>query len=157
MVITKNSNNGTQVWNILLDYFNHSSKMDRLGLPWWQSGEKSACQWKGRGFHPCIWEESTCHRAAEPMSHNYWACTLQRLKLVHLQPVLCNKKSHRNEKLSNTTRQQSPPFATRESPRATVKTQCNQELNKWITTWGADVWLKRHGRCGQLLRLLVVN
>ena len=36
--------------------------------------------------------------ALEPASHNYWACVLQLLKPMHLEPVLCNKRSHRNEK-----------------------------------------------------------
>ena len=55
-------------------------------------------------------EDPTCHgatkpmchnywaRALEPASHNYWAHVLQLLKLVRLEPVLCNKKSHRNKK-----------------------------------------------------------
>ena len=34
----------------------------------------------------------------EPVSHNYWACVPQLLKPVHLEPVLCNKRSHHNEK-----------------------------------------------------------
>ena len=36
--------------------------------------------------------------ALEPPSHNYWACMPQLLKPVHLEPVLCNKRSPRNEK-----------------------------------------------------------
>ena len=55
-------------------------------------------------------EDPTCHGATKPMCHNYWACTLepanhnywarvlQLLKPVHLEPVLHNKRSHRNEK-----------------------------------------------------------
>ena len=34
----------------------------------------------------------------EPTSHNYWALEPQLLKPVGLQPVLCNKRSHRSEK-----------------------------------------------------------
>ena len=34
----------------------------------------------------------------EPVSHNYWACVLRLLKPVRLEPVLCDKRSHRNEK-----------------------------------------------------------
>ena len=36
--------------------------------------------------------------ALEPMSHNYWAHVPQLLKPAHLEPVLRNKGSHRNEK-----------------------------------------------------------
>jgi len=35
-------------------------------------------------------EDSTCHGASKPTCHNYWACALE--------PALCNKRSHRNEK-----------------------------------------------------------
>ena len=38
----------------------------------------------------------TC--ALEPASHNYWACAPQLLKPTHLEPVLHNKRSYRNEK-----------------------------------------------------------
>ena len=52
----------------------------------------------------------TCRRATKPVHHNYWACALepagpsywarepQLLKPAHLEPVLCNKRSHRSEK-----------------------------------------------------------
>ena len=55
-------------------------------------------------------EDPTCRRATKPMCHSYWACALesvshnywahmlQLLKPVHLEPVLRNKGSHRNEK-----------------------------------------------------------
>ena len=43
-----------------------------------------------------------CHNywacALESMTHNYWGCVLQLLKPAHLEPVLYNKRSHRNEK-----------------------------------------------------------
>ena len=57
-----------------------------------------------------VQEDPTCHRATKPVRHNYWAWALeparrsywahvpQLLKPVHLEPVLHNKKSHRNEK-----------------------------------------------------------
>ena len=34
----------------------------------------------------------------EPASHNYWACVPQLLKSARLEPMLRNKRSHRNEK-----------------------------------------------------------
>ena len=55
-------------------------------------------------------EDPTCHGAAKPVHHNYWTCVLepvshnywahepQLLKLVRLEPVLHNKRSHLNEK-----------------------------------------------------------
>ena len=58
-------------------------------------------------------EDPTCHGATKPMcysywdcalepaSHNYWARVPQLLKPVRLEPMLCNKRSHRNEKLAH--------------------------------------------------------
>ena len=43
-------------------------------------------------------EDSTCYKATKPMRHNCWTHVLQILKLVHLEPVLCKKRSHHNEK-----------------------------------------------------------
>ena len=57
-----------------------------------------------------VWEDSTYCRAAEPMCHNYWAHALesrshnpwaymlQLLKPVRVEPVVCNKRNHHNEK-----------------------------------------------------------
>ena len=36
--------------------------------------------------------------ALEPASHNYWAQVPQLPKPAHLDPMLRNKRSHRNEK-----------------------------------------------------------
>ena len=56
-----------------------------------------------------IREDPTCHRAAqptshdygayalEPVSHNYGAHRPQLLKLAHLEPVFCCERSHHNE------------------------------------------------------------
>ena len=43
-------------------------------------------------------EDSTCRWATKPVHHNYWAHMPQLLKPVCLEPMLCNKRSHRNEK-----------------------------------------------------------
>ena len=55
-------------------------------------------------------EDPTCRGATKPVRHNYWACALeparhnyrahmpQLLKPARLEPVLRNKRSHRNEK-----------------------------------------------------------
>ena len=83
-------------------------------------------------------EDPTCHRAAGPMrhdywacalestSHNYWACKPQLLKPVCLEPEL-HKRSHRNEKPTHRSEEWPPLAATRESPRAATKTQCSQK------------------------------
>ena len=54
--------------------------------------------------------DPTCRGATKPMCHNYWACTPepashnywarvpQLLQPARLEPMLCNKRSHCNEK-----------------------------------------------------------
>ena len=70
-----------------------------LGLPWWRSGYESACQCRGHKFEP--WS-GKIPRAAEQLSlSNYWAREPQLLKLVHLEPMLRNQRSHRNEKATH--------------------------------------------------------
>ena len=65
---------------------------------------------QGTRVRALVWEDPTCRGATKPVCHNYWACALeptshnywarvpQLLKPMHLEPVLCNKKSHRSEK-----------------------------------------------------------
>ena len=43
-------------------------------------------------------EDPTCRGATKPVRHNYWAHVPQLPKPTHLEPVLCNKRSHRDEK-----------------------------------------------------------
>ena len=43
-------------------------------------------------------EDSTCCRATNPLCHNCWAHALQLLKLICLEPMLHNQRSHPNEK-----------------------------------------------------------
>ena len=45
------------------------------------------------------WEGSTRSRATNPVHRNYRARMLQLLKPVCLEPILCNQRSHLNEKL----------------------------------------------------------
>ena len=59
---------------------------------------------------------------------------LQLLKPMCLEPVLRNKRSHRNEKPVHRNEEQPPLAATRESPRAATKTQCSQKINKNLKT-----------------------
>ena len=87
-------------------------------------------------------EDSACHGATKPVRHNYWACALQPmshshracvpqlLKPVHLEPVLRNKRSHRNEKPVHLNEEQPPRAATRESPCTATKTQHSQKSKK---------------------------
>ena len=65
---------------------------------------------QGTWVQALVQEDPTCCRAARPMHHNYWACALgpvrhncwahmpQLLKPTCLEPVLCNGRSHHNER-----------------------------------------------------------
>ena len=91
-----------------------------------------------------VWEDPTCRGATEPVRHNYWACALepasynywacapQLLKHMRLEPVLRNKRSHRNEKPAHRNKECPLLAATRESLHAATKTQRSQKnkINK---------------------------
>ena len=65
---------------------------------------------QGTRVQDLVWEDLTCSGAAKPVRHNYWTWALepanhnwwahapQLLKPARLEPVLHNKRSHRNEK-----------------------------------------------------------
>ena len=65
---------------------------------------------QGTQVRALVQEDPTCCGATKPVHHSYWACALdpashnywahvpQLLKPVRLEPVLCNKRSHHNEK-----------------------------------------------------------
>ena len=65
---------------------------------------------QGTWVQALVQEDPTCRGATKPMRHNCWGCVLepvshnswahmpQLLKPMRLEPVLCNKRSHRNEK-----------------------------------------------------------
>ena len=72
---------------------------------------------QGTKVRALLREDPTSCGATKPASHNYWACALEltnhnywahELQLqslratttepVHVEPVLCNKRSHHNEK-----------------------------------------------------------
>ena len=53
-------------------------------------------------------EDSMCGKATKLIGHNYRAHTLQLLKPLCLEPVLCNKRRHHNEKLAHCSEGQPP-------------------------------------------------
>ena len=71
-------------------------------------------------------EYPTCRRATKPMCHNYWACALEPVNHNYWSPCAttieaCAPRGHAPQ-------QDKPPLtATRESPHAATKTQCNQK------------------------------
>ena len=89
-----------------------------------------------------VWEDPTCCGATEPMCYNYWTCALeptshkywahvpQLLKPMRLEPVLLNKRSHRNEKPSPHTKS-GPRLPQLEKAHA-QQWRPNAAKNKWI-------------------------
>ncbi|KAJ8777643.1 hypothetical protein J1605_014296 [Eschrichtius robustus] len=59
---------------------------------------------QGTRVQALVWEDPTCRGATKPVHHKPQLPSLrsrahvpQLLKPTHLEPVLCNKRSHRNE------------------------------------------------------------
>ena len=92
-------------------------RYDQILKSFSRPGTSLVAQWlgirlpmQGTWIWSLVLEDPTCHGATKPVCHNYRACTLepashnywahmpQLLKLTCLEPVLCNKRSHRNEK-----------------------------------------------------------
>ena len=107
-----------------------------------KTGTSLVAQWlrvclpmQGTRVQALVREDPTCHGAAKPVCHNYWACTLepashnywacvpQLLKPTRLEPMLCKKGSHRNEKPAHHNEEQPPLSVTRESPHAAMETR----------------------------------
>ena len=100
--------NCLHAWVCLLDKISYTETV---------SGTSLVVQWlrirlpmQGTRVWALVREDPTCRRATkplhhnysacalEPTSHNYWAHVPELLKPPCLEPVLCNKRSHRNEK-----------------------------------------------------------
>ena len=90
------------------------------------SGISLVVQWlgiclpiQGTWVQSLVWEYPTCHGAAKPTSHNYWASTLES--------VSCNYWAHTPQLLSSGSRTReatairSPHTATRVAPLATTR------------------------------------
>ena len=113
-----------------------------------------AAQWlriclpmQGTRVRALVREDPTCRGATKPVRHNYWACALepvshnywarvsQILKPVRLEPVLHNKRSHRDEKPAHCNEEYPRLATTRESLRAATMTQCSQKKKKKEKMW----------------------
>ena len=65
---------------------------------WWLSGKESACSWKRHGFYP--WSGKIPHAVKQPspsITTTELTC-LTYLRGQNLEPILGNKRSHRDEK-----------------------------------------------------------
>ena len=100
---------------------------------------------QGTRVRALVREDPTCCGAAKPMCHNYWACALepvslnywacvlQLLKPARLEPVLCNKRSHR------TATKSSPRSSQLEKARAQQQ-RPNAAKKKKHNRWFLDLW-----------------
>ena len=96
---------------------NHKRKIYTLYFIKIKNGASLVVQWlrirlpmQGTWVQALVQEDPTCRGATKPVRHNYWACSLepashnywahvsQLLKPMCLEPMLCNKRSHRNKK-----------------------------------------------------------
>ena len=108
----------------------------RICLPMW-----------GTQVWALVWEDSTCYGATKPVHHSYRAHVLQLLKSKCLEPVLCNKRSHHNEKPVHCNWRVAPTDATRESLPTAMKMQCFKKKKKkrsshfyWPVAVGGQAW-----------------
>ena len=60
---------------------------------------------QGTRVRALVREDPTCRGATKPVHHNYWARVPQLLKPACLEPVLRNKRRHRNEKPTHRNKQ----------------------------------------------------
>ena len=86
------------------------------------AGDTGSGPGPGRSHMP--WSNWAC--APQLLSLRSRACGPQLLKPAHLEPVLRNKGGHHNEKPEHHNEEWPPLAATRESPRAAMKTQHSQ-------------------------------
>ena len=76
-----------------------------------------------------VWEDPTCQGGTKPMHGNHWAWQPQRWKPT-LEPVLCNKRSHCNEKPEHPTREQPPLATAKQSPHSKEDPRQPKLINK---------------------------
>ena len=98
-----------------------------------------------------IWENPTCCGTTNPVHHSYWTCAPEPMshnygahmpqlpKPAHLEPMLCNKRSHRNEKTNTAvkSRPHSPQLekaCVQQRRPSAAKNKINlKKINKKIT------------------------
>ena len=96
---------------------------------------KICCQCRWQEFEPQPGKEPhateqlspLCATTTELACHNYWACMPQLLKPTCLEPVLCSKRSHCNEKPEHRNEEWPPHTTTRESLHTATNTQQSQK------------------------------
>ena len=88
----------TTIYRFLTGLPCKTSKRQRTGTSLVAQWLKICLPMQGTQVRAPVREDPICHGAMKPVHHNCWAHVPQLLKPVHLKPVFCNKRSHRNEK-----------------------------------------------------------
>ena len=118
---------------------------------WW--GTSLVVQWlrihlpvQGTRVWSLVQEDPTCCEATKPVRHNYWACALepahhrywahvpQLLKPACLEPMLHNKRSHRNEAQAP-QRRVAPARRNQRKPVSEDPTQTKKKKQNKTTNW----------------------
>ena len=94
-----------------------------VGSPPANAGGTGSSLGPGRSHMP----RSGSARAPQLLSLRSRAHVPQLLRPAHLEPVLCNGRGHRNEKLAHRRRQRPPLAATGKGPHAAMRTQCSRK------------------------------
>ena len=92
---------------------------------------------QGTQIRSLVQEDPTCRGATKPVRHNYWACALEPASHNYwahvpqlLSPHATTTEAHAHRARApqrEATAMRSPHAATRERPRAAVKTQRSQK------------------------------
>lgn len=80
------------------------------GFPWWSGHEQSACQSRGHGFNPLVWEDLSMLQATKPVHyntevHSAWSqCSTTEAPAMRSQdttreppPLQAKKPAHSNQ------------------------------------------------------------
>ena len=122
-----------------------------------RTGTSLVAQWlrvclpmQGTRVQALVQEDPTCRGATKPVCHNYWACALELVshnywacvpqlrKPTCLEPVLCNKRSHHNEKPAHRNEEYPLLAATRESLCAAAKTHTAKKKKTHVLQKAGD-------------------
>ena len=95
---------------------------------------------QGTGVRSLIWEDSTCLRATKPVWCNSWAVCHNHWSLHTLEPVLCNKRRHCNQKPVHSKEEQSSPQLEKahlqqlKPSAAKNKQKTQKQKHQWVTS-----------------------
>jgi len=96
-------------------------------------GNLLAIHWQGTQLWSLVQEDSTCHKATNPVCHNYRTHMLQLQKPVHLEPVPHNEKSPQWEALA--LQRRVAPAHYNEKVTKTQHSQKIKQINKNFKNW----------------------